>query len=127
MIVEGNQQHLRQVVNNLLDNAVKFTSPGGQVRLTLSPDEASGQAVLSIEDTGIGIALEDQPHVFERFYRCDKSRPHEGLRRGTGLGLSICQAIVQAHSGEITVTSKLGCGTTFIVRLPLARLDESND
>ncbi len=124
--VEGNHQHLRQVVNNLLDNAVKFTSPGGEVRLELTQDDASGQAVLQIEDTGIGIAIEDQPHVFERFYRCDKSRPHAGLRRGTGLGLSICQAIVLAHSGEITVTSELGRGATFIVRLPLARRDPSS-
>jgi len=99
----------------LLDNAVKYTPPPGGVELHLEEQEQS--AVISILDSGIGIAEEDQAKIFERFYRVDKARSREF--GGAGIGLSIAQWIVQQHHGSITVTSKLGCGSTFIVKMPL--------
>lgn len=118
--VEGNQNHLRQVLNNLLDNALKYTPAGGQIAVRMFVDTVDNRAVLRVTDTGRGISPTDLPHVFERFYRCDKSRPRDQMARGTGLGLSICQAIVQAHGGHISVQSTLGHGTAFTVSLPLA-------
>ncbi len=117
--VHGQPSRLRQVVNNLVDNAIKFTPPGGDVTLRLSADRAAGRAILSVTDTGEGISPDDLPHVFERFYRADRSRRRTDGPRGTGLGLSICQAIVQAHGGELTVQSALGKGSVFTVALPL--------
>jgi two-component system sensor histidine kinase BaeS len=115
--VRGDGHRLRQVVNNLLDNAIKFTPAGGRVTLELRRDGARGAAVLSVADTGAGIDAEDLPHVFERFYRGDKARGR-GRQGGTGLGLSICQSIVTAHGGSIDVHSAPGAGTEVIVRLP---------
>ena len=114
-VIRGNRNHLRQVVNNLLDNAVKFTPGGGAVAawLTFGGD---GKAVLTVADTGPGIARADTPHVFDRFFRGDRSRQRDG--RGTGLGLSICRAVVAAHGGEITVESTLGEGAAVTVSLP---------
>ncbi|WP_238996673.1 sensor histidine kinase [Paenibacillus pinistramenti] len=113
--MEADQNLLSQVWVNLLHNAVKFTPPGGTVRISLSASDS--EAVISVQDTGIGIAEENLPHIFERFYKADRSRArHEG---GNGLGLSILQKIVELHHGEVSVTSQLGEGTEFIVRLPL--------
>lgn len=119
VILEGNRRHLRQVLNNLLDNAIKFTPPGGQVVLSLRREEQ--RAVLEIVDTGMGIAEADVPRIFERFFRADNARRRESEHKGTGLGLSICRAVVEAHNGAITARSRLGQGTTFTVILPLAR------
>jgi signal transduction histidine kinase len=119
--VAGFGHHLRQVVNNLLDNALKFSQPGGRVRVEVVRD-ADGTAVLRVRDTGCGIRTADLPHVFERFFRGDKSRQRLAQTTGTGLGLSICQAIVAAHGGQIFVESEEGIGTTMTVRLP-ARLE----
>jgi signal transduction histidine kinase len=116
--VHGNRNHLRQVVNNLLDNAVKFTSEGGSVTVSLRFDRTRNSAVLTISDTGAGIANDDLSHVFDRFFRGDRSRHRDG--RGTGLGLSICRAVVLSHGGTITVESQAGRGTTFRVSLPAA-------
>jgi heavy metal sensor kinase len=118
--VQGNEAHLRQVIHNLIDNALKFTPPGGRVLVTVTPRPAAGQAVLRVSDTGVGIAPEDLPHVFERFYRADKARSREQPGGGTGLGLSICQAIVTAHGGHLGVESKPGHGTAVTAALPLA-------
>ncbi len=82
-------------------------------------DEIHRQLALRITDTGAGIAPEDLPHVFERFYRGDKSRRRENPAHGNGLGLSICQSIVAAHSGTISVESRSGAGAEFTVRIPL--------
>jgi signal transduction histidine kinase len=133
--VPGNRNHLRQVVNNLLDNAIKFTaahadaagegcSPGdaahrGCVEVDLEEDRSSRVARLKIRDNGIGIGPADLPYIFDRFYRADKARARDGVAGGTGLGLSICKAIVDAHGGEIGVDSQLGRGTVFTVTLPL--------
>ncbi len=109
----GDSERLTQVVTNLLTNAVQYNRMDGEIRITLS--EQAGLAVLEIADTGAGIAPEDQPRVFERFFRSDPSRTGGG---NTGLGLSICKAIVEAHGGTIEFSSRQNVGTTFVVRLP---------
>lgn len=120
LYVTGNPRELRQLLTNLIDNAIKFTPPGGTVDVSLSRD--TNQMVrLIVRDTGIGIPADAISQVFDRFYQVDKSRQRGLETRGNGLGLSICQAIVLSHSGTITVESKLGVGTTFIVKLPIAR------
>jgi heavy metal sensor kinase len=111
---------LRQVVNNLLDNAVKYTPSGGHVRVELRQDAASGQVVLRVSDTGVGIPPADLPYVFDRFYQVERSRHHESVMHGTGLGLSICRAIITAYGGTVSITSQLGEGTTVTVALPAA-------
>jgi heavy metal sensor kinase len=113
-LVHGNGNRLRQVINNLIDNAIKFTGSGGKVVVGLS--EEGNDVVLSVRDTGPGITPEDLPHIFERFRRGDKSRTR--TVRGSGLGLAICRSIIVNHGGQIAVESKLGSGTTFVVRLP---------
>ena len=114
--VSGDPKRLRQVVNNLIDNGMKFNRPGGNVTLTVTqfPDEATIQ--LRVSDTGRGIPAEDLPYLFDRFYRGDKSHSREHTP-GNGLGLSICDSIIQSHQGKIDVTSKLDQGTTFVVTL----------
>lgn len=121
-LVDGNRQHLQQVVSNLLDNALKFTQSGGSIRVSLETDRQTENARFVVSDGGIGIQEADLPHVFERFYRGDKSRAHDLRDRGAGLGLSICKSIVEAHGGSITVASRWGHGATFTVLLPLATL-----
>lgn len=116
--VIGDSPRLRQVINNLLDNAVKFSSPGGRVRLDLERTD-DDRALLRVSDTGSGIPPHDLPHVFERFYRGDKGREREGGTRGTGLGLAITRAVVEEHGGTISVESTVGRGTSFTVLLPL--------
>ena len=106
---------LEQVLNNLLENAVKYTEPGGRIRLRASC--AGGQMELRVEDSGLGIPPGDLPHIFERFYRADKARTRE--QGGTGLGLSIVKHIAQTHGGSVTAESTYGVGTTIIVRLPV--------
>ena len=108
---------LEQVLNNLLENAVKYTEPGGRIRLRAA--RAGEQIELRVEDTGLGIPPADLPHIFERFYRADKARTRE--QGGTGLGLSIVKHIAQTHGGSVTAESKYGVGTTIIVRLPVAQ------
>lgn len=122
-LVAGDETSLRQVVRNLIDNAIKYNHDGGEVFVELRTDFARKQAVLTVRDTGLGIDKDVLPRIFERFYRVDKARSREQERAGYGLGLSICKTIVDALHGEIRVQSEIGAGTTFIVRLPLA--DES--
>ncbi len=116
----GDENSLRQVVQNLIDNAIKFTLKGGQVTVSLRREPGKHHVCLSVEDTGAGIPAGELSRVFERFYRGDRSRPHEAGRKGNGLGLSICDSVVRALGGEITVQSSVGVGTTFNVYLPLA-------
>ncbi len=117
--VPGDEYHLRQVVNNLIDNALKFTPEGGMVQVSLDTDPREGTARLQVQDTGCGIGTTELPRIFERFYRGDKSRQHARGRRGDGLGLSICQAIVTALDGTLEAQSQLGKGSTFTTILPL--------
>jgi signal transduction histidine kinase len=105
---------LKQLLLNLVDNACRYTPPGGRVTLALV--ERDGLAQLSVSDTGRGIAPDDLPRIFERFYRVDRTGSREA--GGTGLGLAICQVIVEAHGGRIEVASRLGEGSTFTVLLP---------
>jgi len=117
--IKGNRHHLRQVINNLIDNALKYTPPGGRVQVTLRNNSELAMACLTVSDTGAGIPPEDVSRVFERFFRSDKARQRDSGMRGTGLGLSICQAVVHGCGGEIKLTSTLGAGTTVTVDLPL--------
>ncbi|MBD3675721.1 MAG: HAMP domain-containing protein [Planctomycetaceae bacterium] len=119
--VDGYAHHLRQLINNLLDNAFKFTPAGGHISVTLHSNRESNTCHLTVSDSGRGIPPEDLPHVFERFFRGDRSRAHANETRGTGLGLSICQAVVLEHGGQIDVESRLGTGTTFKVTLPIVK------
>lgn len=120
VFVKGNRQHLRQVMNNLIDNAVKFTNPSGRVDVRLDRGPAPHSARVIVRDTGVGIPPADQPRLFERFFRGERSHRRDLPTRGTGLGLSICEAVIKAHGGTIEVASELGSGSTFTVTLPLA-------
>jgi heavy metal sensor kinase len=114
--VEGDRARLKQVIVNLLDNAIKYTPSGGQVRLSVRRE--GGFAILDVADDGIGIPAEALPHVFKRFYRVDVSRSRE--QGGAGLGLAIVKSICAAHGAEVEVLSAPGKGSTFRVRQPLA-------
>ena len=114
-------ERIRQVISNLLHNAIKFTPSGGEVRLRAcegDEDEQRRVIVLEVQYTGIGIAREDLPRVFERFYKSDRARTRG--HGGTGLGLSIARHLVEAHGGRIWVKSKVGKGSTFFFTLPIA-------
>lgn len=112
--VMGNEAELTRLFSNLLDNAVRYTPESG--RITVTARKEGGKAIVTIADTGIGIAPEHLPHLGERFYRIDPSRTHQD--GGTGLGLSICKGITEAHGGTITFASAHGAGTTVTVMLP---------
>jgi signal transduction histidine kinase len=117
VFVQGDEVRLKQVVVNLLDNAIKYTPSGGTVRVSVRAEP--GQACLEVKDTGISITPEAQRHIFERFYRAEDVRASQV--EGTGLGLAIVHSIVEAHQGSISVMSAKGSGTTFVVRLPRTR------
>jgi heavy metal sensor kinase len=121
--VPGDASRLRQVVNNLIDNAIKFTRAGGFVDIQLARHRADSTVRLSVRDTGSGIPAADVPHIFDRFYRGDRSRQRDRATRGTGLGLAICHSIVAAHGGRIEVQSAVDRGTTMTVILPTADAD----
>jgi signal transduction histidine kinase len=104
---------LQRMLSNILDNAVKYTPPGGKIEVSLT-ESKSGDAIVSVSDTGVGISDADLLHIFERFYRCDRSRSQPG----TGLGLSLARAIARAHGGDITVTSTVNQGSIFTITLP---------
>jgi len=112
--VRADRQRTLQVVSNLVGNAIKFTPPGG--RITVRAWRAGPNAVVCVEDSGAGIAPEDLPHVFERFWQARNER-----RTGAGLGLTIARSIVEAQGGRIWVESRLGHGARFFFTLPLAR------
>src|SRR6266496_2675632 len=114
--VEADPSRIKQVVVNLLDNAIKYTPEGGDVSISVT--QRDSHAVLEVADSGLGISASDLPHVFERFYRADKTRSRQ--LGGTGLGLSIVRSICLAHGGHVTVKSGEGRGSLFRVELPLA-------
>jgi len=116
VMVDGDRARLKQVIVNLLDNAIKYTPEGGRVCLKVSANDR--QALLEVSDNGIGIAPEALPHIFQRFYRVDKARSREC--GGAGLGLSIVESITLAHGGLVSVDSVPGQGSRFRVGLPLA-------
>jgi signal transduction histidine kinase len=134
VIVKGNRHYLRQVLSNLIDNAIKFTAsryqhhsgPGanngkrGEIVISMHRDEVNARVKLIVEDNGPGIGPEDLPYIFDRFYRVDRARMRGTSTGGTGLGLSICQAIIQTHQGTIEAQSEIDHGTRFIITLPMA-------
>jgi two-component system sensor histidine kinase BaeS len=110
----GDQQRIEQIVDNLLSNALRYTEPGGTVRVLV--DERDGESTIEIADTGIGIPGEELPHIFERFWRSERSRARK--TGGAGIGLAIVRELVRAHDGRIDVHSKPGEGSRFTVTLP---------
>ena len=120
--VLGYPQRIKQLTNNLMENAVKYTPENGNVHVSV---EVNGDfLVLRVEDTGIGIPKKDQPYIFDKFYRTDQAIDHFS---GTGLGLSIVKSIVEQHAGRIWVDSRSGVGSTFTVMLPACLSDECQD
>jgi two-component system OmpR family sensor kinase len=115
VLVLGDEVRLIQVILNLLQNALSYTNAGGKVSLIVEAGDKN--ALLTVRDTGIGIAAEYLEHIFERFYRADAARSRAA--GGSGLGLAIVDWIVHAHKGTISVESEVGRGTTFTVSLPL--------
>ncbi len=113
-IVLGDKDKLRQVIINLTSNALKFTSESGWVRISTATED--DWRTLTVADNGTGIAEDDLPYIFERFFRADKSRSR--ATGGAGIGLAITKQLIEAHGGTITVTSTFGQGTTFTIRLP---------
>ena len=129
----GDRLRIRELLLNLIENAIKYTETGGSIKVRLTKTNSSSKngdplddqnfAEIRVLDTGIGIAKEDQERIFDRFFRVDKARSRE--QGGSGLGLSICKWIVGAHHGKLLVESQLGEGSCFIVRLPLLTADSS--
>ena len=113
--VAGDRRRLAQAIDNLLSNAIKFTPAGGRIEVAV--EVRGGEAAVAVSDTGMGIAADELPHVFGRFYRT--SGAEAASIPGTGLGLGITRAIAEAHGGLLEVESKLGAGTTFTIRIPL--------
>ena len=112
LTLTGDKTALKRVVANLLDNAVKLSGKGGMIKVAAAAD--TSKIIIEISDTGMGIDEKDMPHIFDRFYRGDKSRSEPG----NGLGLSLALSIVRAHGGTIEVESEVDRGTVFRIRLP---------
>jgi two-component system phosphate regulon sensor histidine kinase PhoR len=121
LTVRADGDGVRTILSNLIDNALKYTPPGGSVTIRAVSDEA--YATLEVADTGMGIAEKDQERIFERFYRAEKARSRE--LGGTGLGLSIVKHLAQAFGGNVSVTSQPGNGSTFRVQLPRRGISEA--
>ncbi|SRR5579884_3390789 len=124
-LVRGDKDQLRRVLLNIIENALKYTPPGGRVTLSVGGDskQSSNQGskqmlLVEISDTGIGIPPEALPHIFDRFYRVDQSRTRAARQGGSGLGLSIAQGLIHAHGGTITLSSIPGQGTRVSIQLP---------
>ena len=123
VFMAADEARIRQAVENLLSNALRYTDRGGSVIISL---KRSGDSVsIKVRDTGIGISEKDLPYIFERFYRTDKSRTRSS--GGLGIGLAITKAIVEAHGGRITAESREGEGSTFTITLPSAGTKDSLD
>lgn len=118
VIVLADPTRLRQLLLNLITNAIKYTPRGGEVEVRLA--RRGDEVAVSVRDTGIGISAADLPYVFERFWRADRARSRAAERGGSGLGLAISQYIAQAHGGQLSAQSRLGRGSTFTVLLPTA-------
>ena len=120
LVVEGDWHRLDQVLGNLVNNALRYTPDGGEIRLSAALEGDS--VIVKIQDSGEGISAEDLPFVFDRFWKGDKSRSRAS--GGSGLGLAIARQLVTAHGGVISVESQQGEGTAFTVRLPVAEGSE---
>ena len=116
-LVTGDLARIERVVTNLIENALRYTPAGGKIRI--STQKSATDILVEVSDTEIGIAAENLPHIFDRFYRVESSKPRTGA--STGLGLAIVKRIVEAHGSTMSVRSKVGEGTTFSFQLPIAR------
>ena len=116
VVVSAAPDDVQQIIDNLVNNAINYTPAEGSITVTVSAEDGFG--VIAVQDTGIGISREDQARIFERFYRADRARARSA--GGTGLGLAIVKHIAQSFGGAVEVTSQLGQGSTFRVRLPLS-------
>lgn len=116
LVVDVDKSRIRQLLMNLLTNAIKYTPAGGRVAISCAAED--GQVVFAVRDTGVGIAPGDLPHIFDRFWRADAARSRTGERPGVGLGLAISKWIAEAHGGTIVAHSRPGRGTTFTVTIP---------
>jgi signal transduction histidine kinase len=110
--IEADRVRIQQALANLIDNAIKYTPPGGRIEVSAEPDDQ--QVVIRVRDTGMGISTEDLPRIWDRLYRGDKSRSQKGL----GLGLCLVKAVVEAHHGKVEVASQPGNGSLFTIILP---------
>ena len=117
LLLEADPDRLQQVLLILIDNALKHTQPGGSI--TVRVERQGGEALVEVRDTGEGIPAEQLSRVFDRFFRGDAARTRSSAAGGAGLGLSIAKSLVEAHGGQLTLTSRVGEGTTAVVRLPL--------
>jgi two-component system phosphate regulon sensor histidine kinase PhoR len=115
--IQADRARLKQVVLNLLDNAIKYTNPGGSIRVRLEHESQNEQLLCSVEDTGEGIPAEDLPHIFDKLYRV--RRVHGVPVEGSGLGLTLAREIIHAHGGDISVDSEVGVGSTFKISIPV--------
>ncbi|MEK6194646.1 MAG: sensor histidine kinase, partial [Deltaproteobacteria bacterium] len=109
----GDISMIQRMIANLIDNAIKYTLPGGRVDITTRTD-TEGWVLMSVRDTGMGISPDNLPYIFDRFFRCDPSRSSSGA----GLGLSMVKAVAEAHQGRVEVSSALDQGSLFTVTLP---------
>ena len=114
VVIEGVKRLIYEIIFNLCDNAIKYNKDGGKVDISVSETESN--SIVKVKDNGIGIAPEEQNHIFERFYRVDKS--HSKASGGTGLGLSIVKHAVQYHNGTVTIDSQIGKGTEITIAIP---------
>ena len=117
VVIEGVKRLIYEIIFNLCDNAIKYNKDGGKVDISVSETESN--SVIKVKDNGIGIAPEEQNHIFERFYRVDKS--HSKASGGTGLGLSIVKHAVQYHNGTVTIDSQIGKGTEITIAIPKSK------
>ncbi|GAB4010412.1 two-component regulator propeller domain-containing protein [Spirosoma migulaei] len=123
LVMDYDPEQIKQVLTNLISNALKFTPSGGDIRVRMV--EAGDQLIIEVQDTGIGIADNDLPHVFDRFYQVDGSHTRQG--EGTGIGLAHTQELVKLMGGQINVKSELGIGTEFSIRIPVTRNAPESD
>jgi signal transduction histidine kinase len=115
VFIRGDSARIRQLIGNILDNALKYIGEGKSIQVTLA--RTNGHVRVSVEDDGVGIPAESLPHLFDRFFRVDRARSHENVY-GAGLGLAICESIAKAHQGRISIQSRLGSGTRVVIELP---------
>jgi two-component system sensor histidine kinase ResE len=116
VMVNGDRDRLKQSILNICINALQHTADDGSVICRLTSHD--GMAMVTIQDTGVGISSEDLPYVFDRFFRADRSRTRAYVGSGAGLGLAIVKYIVESHNGKVAVASTLGVGTTFTIEIP---------
>jgi signal transduction histidine kinase len=126
-VVSANPEHLRFVIHNLIDNAIKYTPTGGTIDVSLLRDDMNKRCTLTIRDTGIGISEEDLPKIGRRFFRSNSGRDPSQTPRGTGLGLHIVKSIVETAGGQLEIASKLGHGTEVRVSLPIATTQSTGE